>query len=88
MVGPRQGVGPGRPCPGSGAGAGPSAICWAVLHRLACCLSRGRKQRADIDVEAQIGEGRRDYFLTAVVAVLADLGDQDARAAAFVMLEP
>ena len=50
-------------------------------------FGRRREQRADIDVEAEIGEGRRDHLLPAVVAVLADLGDQDARAAAFVGLE-
>jgi hypothetical protein len=38
------------------------------------------KQRPDVDVEADIGEGRGNHLLAAVVAVLADLGDQDARA--------
>ena len=46
-----------------------------------------REQRADVDVEAEIGEGRGDHLLAAVVAVLADLGDQDARPAAVVGLE-
>ena len=58
-----------------------------VLDRLARGFRRRREQRADIDVEAEIGEGRGDHLLAAVVAVLADLGDQDARAAAFVGLE-
>ena len=58
-----------------------------VLDRLARGFRRRRKQRADIDVEAEIGERRRDHFLAAVVAVLADFGDQDARPAAFVLLE-
>ena len=47
----------------------------------------GREQRPDIDVEADIGEGRGDHLLAAVVAVLADLGHQDARPAAFGILE-
>src|SRR5581483_970522 len=42
---------------------------------------------ADIDLEADIGEGRGDDMLTAVVAVLAKLGDEDARPAAVVLLE-
>ena len=58
-----------------------------VLDRLARGLGRRREQRADVDVEAEIGEGRGDHLLAAVVAVLADLGDQDARPAAFVVLE-
>ena len=47
-----------------------------VLDRLARGFRRRRKQRPDIDVEAEIGKGRRDHLLPAVVAVLADLGDQ------------
>ncbi len=58
-----------------------------VLDRLARGFGRCCKQGADIDVEAEIGEGRGDHFLTAIMAVLADLGDQDARPAAFVVLE-
>ena len=50
-------------------------------------LRRRREQRADIDVEAEIGEGRGDDLLAAVVAVLAHLGDEDARAAAVGLLE-
>ena len=46
-----------------------------------------REQRADVDVEAEIGERRRDHLLAAVVAVLADLGDQDARPPAFIGFE-
>ena len=46
-----------------------------------------REERADIDVEAEIGEGGGDHLLAAVVAVLAHLGDEDARAAAVVALE-
>ena len=50
-----------------------------VLHRLPRRFLGGGKQRPDIDVEADIGEGRGDHLLAAVVAVLADLGDQNAR---------
>jgi len=50
-------------------------------------LLGGGKQRPDIDVEADIGERRGDHLLAAVVAVLADLGDQDARPAALGILE-
>ena len=50
-----------------------------VLDRLPGGLRRGREERADIDVEAEIGEGGGDHLLAAVVAVLAHLGDEDAR---------
>ena len=53
-----------------------------VLDGLARALLRRLEQRADVDVEAEIGEGGGDHLLAAVVAVLAHLGDQDARAAA------
>ena len=58
-----------------------------VLDRLARGFRRRREQGPDIDVEAEIGERRGDHLLAAVMAVLADLGDQDARAAAFLVLE-
>ena len=58
-----------------------------VLDRLPRGFARRREQRPDIDVEAEIREGRRDHLLPAVVAVLPDLGDEDARAAPFVLLE-
>ena len=58
-----------------------------VLDRLARGFRGRREQRADVDVEAEIGEGRRDHLLPAVVAVLTDLGDEQARAAAFRSLE-
>ncbi len=58
-----------------------------VLDRLPRRLVGGGEQRPDIDVEADIGEGGRDHLLAAVVAVLADLGDEDARAAALGILE-
>ncbi len=56
-----------------------------VLDRLAGGLGRGGEQGADIHVEAEIGERGGDHLLAAVVAVLPDLGDQDARPAAFVL---
>jgi hypothetical protein len=55
-----------------------------VLDGLACRLGRASRTAADVDVEAEVGEGRGDHLLAAVVAVLADLGDQDARPAALV----
>ena len=50
-----------------------------VLDRLARRFLGGLEQRADIDVEADIGEGGGDDLGAAVVAVLAELGDQHAR---------
>jgi hypothetical protein len=47
-------------------------------------LFRGLEQRADVDVKADVGEGGGDHLGAAVVAVLAHLDDQHARAAAFV----
>ena len=44
-------------------------------------LGRG-EQRSDVDVEPDVGERRRDHLLTAVVAVLAHLGHQNAGPAA------
>ena len=54
-----------------------------VLDRLARGLLRGLEQRADIDVEADIGKGGGDDLGAAVVAVLAELDDQHARPPAF-----
>ena len=53
------------------------------LDGLACHLFRGLEERADVDVEAEVGERRRDDFLAAVVAVLTHLRDQDAGPAPF-----
>src|SRR6185437_13575899 len=50
-----------------------------IFDRLTRRFVGGGEQRSDIDVEADIGKGRCDHLLAAVVAVLADLGDQDAR---------
>jgi hypothetical protein len=61
-------------------------ICTSFSTAWRAARRRG-EQRPDVDVEAEIGEGRGDHLLAAVVAVLADLGDQDARPAALVGLE-
>ena len=53
-----------------------------VLHRLARGFRGRGEQRPDIDVEAQVGEGRCNDLLPAIVTVLADLGDQQPRSAA------
>ena len=53
-----------------------------VVGGLARHLVRCGEQRADVDVEADVGERGGDHLLAAVVAVLAHLGDQDARPAA------
>ncbi len=45
-------------------------------------LFRLLEERADIHVEAEVGVGRGNHFRAAVVAVLAHLGDEDARPAA------
>ena len=58
-----------------------------VLDRLAGGLLGGLEQRADIDVEADIGKGGGDDLGAAVVAVLAELDDQHARPAAFLARE-
>ena len=54
------------------------------LDGLAGDLGRRLEQRADVDVEAEVGERRGDDLLAAVVAVLADLGDEDPRLAAVI----
>ena len=58
-----------------------------VFHGLFGDLARGLEEGADIHIEAEIGEGGGDHLGAAVVAVLADLGDHDARAAAFAFFE-
>ncbi len=54
-----------------------------VFDRLAGGFGGRREQWTDVDVETEIGEGRGNHLLAAVVAVLPDLGDQQTRAAAF-----
>ena len=58
-----------------------------VLDGLARGFAGGLEQGADVDVQAEIGKAGGDDLLAAVVAVLAHLGDEDARAAAFGFLE-
>ena len=58
-----------------------------VVDGLPGRLLRRLEQRADIDVEAEIGEGRGDDLLAAVVTVLAELGDQDTRPTPFARQE-
>ena len=58
------------------------------VDRLLGNLFRSGEQRADIDVEAQVGERGDDDLLPAVVTVLAHLGDQDPRPAALCLGEP
>ena len=53
-----------------------------VLDRFARRFVGRLEQRADVDVEAEIGERGRDHLGTPVVTVLTELGHEDARAAA------
>ncbi len=57
------------------------------VDRLLGDLLRRGEQRADVDVEAHVGERRHDDLLAAVVSVLAHLGDEDARPATLGLLE-
>src|SRR3546814_9123395 len=57
-----------------------------VFDRLAGGFLRGLEQRADVDVEADVGEGGGDHLGAAIVAVLAQLHHQHARAAALLAL--
>ena len=58
-----------------------------ILDRLPRGFRRRGKQRSDIDVEAEIGEGGGDDLLGRVVAVLTDLGDENAGPASLGALE-
>ena len=83
-----------RPCFASSALSSGTSVRWAAASEDTprICTSFSTAWRAasagvansgaDIDVEAEIGEGGGDHLLAAVMAVLADLGDQQARAAA------
>src|SRR5690606_19933033 len=46
-----------------------------------------REERPDVHIEAEVRECRRNDLLAPVMPVLADLGDQNARAAPVVALE-
>src|SRR5579875_898254 len=50
-----------------------------VLDRLPRRLLGRLEERPDIHVEAEIGEGRRDHLGAAVMAVLAELDDEEPR---------
>ena len=56
-----------------------------VLDRVARRFLGRLEQRADVDVEAEVGERGGDHLGAAVVAVLAELRDEDARPAAFAL---
>ena len=58
-----------------------------VLHRLARRFGRRCEQRSYVHIETEIRESRRNHFLSAVVPVLADFGDEDSRSAPFVGLK-
>src|SRR6185369_13635112 len=53
-----------------------------VLHRLAGCFSWCGEQWSNVDIEAKVREGRCNHFLSAVVAILSNLRDQQARPSA------
>ena len=46
-----------------------------VFDRLARRLSWRREQWSDVDIETEIREGGGNYFLSAVMAILSNLGD-------------
>ncbi len=54
-----------------------------VLDSLGSRFGWGLEQRADIDIESQVGEGGGNHFRAAIMAILSHLGDQDARAPPF-----
>ncbi len=55
-----------------------------VFDRFLYRLFGRLEQRPDVDVEAEVGEGRGDHPRAAVVPVLAQLADQHARPAPLV----
>src|SRR5215471_9898556 len=54
-----------------------------VFHGLAGCFSWCGKKRSNVDIEAEVREGRCNHLLSAIVAILSDLRDQQARPSAF-----
>src|SRR4029453_4657554 len=70
----------------SGERAGADDV-YVVVDGLLRRLLRRLEQGAHVDVEAEIGEARGDHLLAAVMTVLAELGDQDARPAALTLEE-
>src|SRR3954447_10780078 len=88
-----------RPCFFSAAFSSGTAVRWAAASEETprmwtsfstawrAASSAVANRRPNSNAEADIGEGRRDHLLAAVVTVLADFCDQDARAAALGFLE-
>ena len=60
---------------------------YVVLDCLTRGLGRSCEQRPDVDVEPEICKRGGDHLLPAVVTVLSDLGDKNARPPAFTGLE-
>src|SRR6185503_1253564 len=54
-----------------------------VLDRLARAFFRCLEERPDVDIESQVRKRGRDHFCAAIMAVLPELGDENARTAAF-----
>ena len=50
-----------------------------VLDGMARGLGRSAKQRADVDVEPQVGKRAGNHLLTAIVSILAHFCDEDSR---------
>ena len=63
--------------------AGDSEHVNVVFDGVARHLARRLEERPDIDIEAEVGEGRGDNLGAAVVAILPHFGHQDSRATAF-----
>ena len=60
---------------------------WTSFSMAGVRLRRRLEERADVDIEADVGEGSGDDLGAAIVTVLAHFGHQDARTAAFFALE-
>lgn len=58
-----------------------------VVDRHAGYFCRGLEKTTDVNVETQVRKARSDDFSTAVVAILAHLGDQDPGVSALVLRE-
>ena len=50
-----------------------------IFNRLACTLFWSLEQRSDIDVKPKIGIRSSNYFSSAVMAILTQLGNHDSR---------
>src|SRR5512133_3767927 len=58
-----------------------------VLDRLLCCFCRSLEQGTDIHIETDICIACSYYLCTAIVAILAHLGDHDPWLAGFLSCE-